>query len=302
LAVYAYVNARGPTLEKPLNGFWNYNPSGSGGGIVAYRHSSRNYCPSTRLPFIFDEDTPVQSSFIRFRLEPATVSDRVSDPVLDTGTFGFGHYEDPRILRVSDTHFACVFIKYAHRKARMCVAVCQYAEPMKTLGSIEYICSRNQKNWLPQVSGKALLLTARVEEPAVIYQVSDIAKLRGHHEIQIQDPPLCKWRGSSQIIDTPLGLFGLVHTRLKRSLSNRFMPEYKYAALINGKIGPSISIRASNVDGFVYVSSVELLDTLKVRLYCGITDCYAGYMDVPLAFQSDIVGHFVFLGKRPVGR
>jgi hypothetical protein len=281
LALYVYVNARGPTLQKSENGFWNYNPSGSD-QLLAYRHSSRNYCPHTRLPFIFDEDTPVQSSFIRFGSQD-----------LDTKSFGFGHYEDPRILRINDTHFVCLFVKYAYRKARMCIAVCLYNEPTKPLGTIEYMSKKNQKNWMPQMSAGALLLTARVEEPVVIYQVSDIANLCGHHEIQIQDAPLCKWRGSSQIIETPLGLFGLVHTRLKRSFKNRFMPEYKYATIVNGKIGPSISIRASNVDGFVYVSSVELLDQ-KVRLYCGITDCYAGYMDVPFQFQSDVVGHFVF--------
>jgi hypothetical protein len=278
LALYVYVNARGPTLEKSENGFWKYNPSGSG-TLVAYRHSSRNYCPSTRLPFIFDEDTPVQSSFILFGSQN-----------LDTKAFGFGHFEDPRILRISATHFVCVFVKYAFRKAHMCVAVCLYDEPTKPLGTIEYISKKNQKNWMPQMSAGALLLTARVEEPAVIYQVSDIANLCGHHEIPIQDAPLCKWRGSSQIIETPLGLFGLVHTRLKRSLSNRFMPEYEYATLINGKIGPSFRLQASNVSGFVYVSSIELLDN-TIRVYCGITDCYAGYMDLPLILEGDVVGH-----------
>ena len=217
---------------------------------------------------------------------------------LDTSAAGFAHYEDARIIKISDTKVAIVCTKYLLKIARICVFVFDPYLGL-TLGSVEYFCqSQSQKNWMPQMHGTSLLLWSSLEH-STIHMVPNIADVRGHHKTVIGPCKIGRWRGSSAILETQFGTIGMVHRRTKESFQNwileeRFLPHYMHAfAIIKSSEAPIYSapfiVTIQGFEGFVYISGFDVLPSGDFEVCAGVTDCYA----VKFLMQQSLVAELI---------
>lgn len=294
-----HVNhGRGPMLKtasiikQPKKGYRLFNPSSITLGknrVDVMRYSHANYCSNRFLPFF--EDYSIQNSWIVIGVKNLE-SNNYTDSLLETSIFGPGAYEDARILKVDFKHAFIVFTRFYQKRASICVGLLEFFDTTYSLKfSIEYKCpSQNQKNWMPRLYKDSVLLYASLQNQ-IIYCIPNILKQEGHTTVSISPVKLSgKWRGSSPIINTPLGPMGLVHYRRPISIGKKLMPDYVHAFFILKQQGQSKgeTIEFSTeyefdvgFKGFVYVSGFDFLDASTVQLSVGVADCYAVKFNLP---------------------
>jgi hypothetical protein len=238
---------------------------------------------------LYDEYTEISTSYIQIQLksdENGDERDETRYMHLDTSAAGFGHYEDARIIKISEDLVAIVCTKYLLKVARICVFV---FDPFKglTLGSVEFFCkSQSQKNWMPQMMGSSLLLWSSLEH-STIHEIPNICDVRNHHMTFIGPCKIGRWRGSSAILETPYGTLGMVHRRTKENFTNwivkeRFLPHYEHSFVLlktNGQViektySAPFTVKIEGFDGFVYISGFDVVED-SLEICAGVTDCYA---------------------------
>ena len=231
-----------------------FNPTASG-SFELWRYSNRHYCSDRFVPIL------VPDSYNRSVLQSPT-------KILDMAYhFGPGQFEDPRVLQINEDRAAVVFVRH-YERGSICVALID--GHYDVLGSIEYTCSKTQKNWMPRLVGNSLMLYARV--PDITYTIPNILGLRDHNKVEVSPVKCAEWRGSSQVIQYNGMSIGIVHKRLYSELSTYFLPRYSYAFynFDNESLGREFDI--SHEASFVYINSIDIAQG-GLNVFCGISDC-----------------------------
>lgn len=291
-ALLAYVNMRGRNVDVgphtlgDIGAFHRMNPSAASVGpllVSAWRYSKRNYCPESLLPMLLDENSAEVNSYVCVSVSGPNVS---KEAYLDTSAFGFGHYEDPRVIGIDDRLAAVVFTKHVSCRGRICVAI---VEPslqtwQKPLATFEFSCpTQTQKNWMPKRGHNDSILLYASLLPT-IYELSGLSTASGHFYSEVPPVALGEWRGSSQIVDSRHGAIGFVHKRVGSTHATRWMPDYLHAVATfesDGtiKYGTPFTLSVIDLPGFVYVSGIQTTER-GLDVYVGITDCYAAVVQL----------------------
>ena len=276
ILLFLYVNNRGKRTivsERPtdMKNYFRFNATSCAVGqtrVDVWRQSSRNYCPDKIIPFFFDEATDIQSSYI--------VVHRKNSPefILDTSSYGFGHYEDPRIIAINDAKYAIIFVRHFEGTGRMCIAVMTLESTLPS-ATFQFKCEKTEKNWMPEILNGTLNLYARVQDPQIIYSIPKISEASGNEIINVLPTKLGHWRGSSQFLYSSMGQIGLVHSREPSKFTNKFLPNYKHCfVILNDTFSAPFEVEIVGFPGFVYITGLEFIDS-KFVMTAGISDCYA---------------------------
>lgn len=307
LLLLLHINVgRGPLVEtsqiitEPKKNFRLFNPCSCrilDKRIDVFRYSNRHICPTQIWPNIFyDEKISTQTSYVVIGIKEGT---GYSVRFLDSSAFGFGHFEDGRVIKINDEHIVIVFTKYVKERARICVALVRIdSQNIATnVFTQEFHCeTQNQKNWIPRLQDGHLLLYASIENQ-IKFVVPNILSKTGHLKMNVSPIKLFgQWRGSSPIQETKLGSMGLVHYRRKPSLKKKLFADYVHAFYLlkqdsNTKkdtfvVSNVFEFQVKQFPGFIYVSGFEVLGDV-VQISAGITDCYAIKFNLPWTTVSD---------------
>ena len=252
VCIMVFVNTRKTVVSE--GHYKMFNPTASG-KFELWRYSNRHYCSDRFVPIL------VPDSYNRSVLQSPT-------KILDLEYhFGPGQFEDPRVLQINEDRAAVVFVRH-YERGSICVALIdgQY----NILGSIEYVCTKTQKNWMPRLVGTSLVLYARV--PDITYTIANVLGLRNHEKIEVSSVKCGHWRGSSQVIDYNGTCIGIVHKRLYSELSTYFLPRYSYAFynFDTNELGREFDIY--HEASFVYINSIDQAPG-GLNVFCGVSDC-----------------------------
>jgi hypothetical protein len=250
--IMIYVNNRKTVVSEGT--FKMFNPTSSG-NFEIWRYSNRHYCSDRFVPIL------VPDSYNRSVLQSP-------NKILNMEYwFGPGQYEDPRVLQINEDRAVVVFVRH-YERGSICVALID--GHYDVLGSIEYTCSKTQKNWMPRLLNNGLVLYARV--PDISYTIPNILGLRNHEKIEVSPVKCGEWRGSSQVIKYNGSSIGIVHKRLFSEITTYFLPRYSYAFynFDTNALGREFDI--SHEASFVYINSIDVAPG-GLSVFCGISDC-----------------------------